>query len=441
MNITSIKLKNYKCFKEADIKFSRITLLTGANSSGKSSLINSILAALQTEGFPFYLSPNGKYVNMGSFEEISFNHNRKATIEITLELLARGFLLPDNSRISIMSKWCENPKSKIPQLEELHYKSSKTEIIIEKKDNKHLFSLTLEKPMYSIGRIQERLKRQRNSIKAESVSIDKNQIKFVRIPAQNVDEIFEKYINFKSDSPFVWELREVRSIFRNFDMNFNFIGSFREAPERTYYQKAKAFTKIDNTGAGYIDQISEWENNEDTRYKELNKTLKAIGLLAKVKIKNLSGGRFELNVKPNEKGVLASITDVGFGISQFLPIVVADLQLADSSILAMSQPEIHLHPKVQASLADYLVRQVKKKKKQYLIETHSEYLINRIRLQIVKGVLSPKDVSIYYLSNEPKGTKIYEIKFTKSGQILHAPEDFFKTYMMDVMDIAMYATT
>ena len=72
MLINKLGLKNFKCFKEVEVDFAKITLLTGENSSGKSSLIYGLLAPFQSEGFPLYLFPNGKYVNMGDSEEISF---------------------------------------------------------------------------------------------------------------------------------------------------------------------------------------------------------------------------------------------------------------------------------------------------------------------------------------------------------------------------------
>ena len=75
MLINSLGLKNFKCFEELDVKFAPITLLTGTNSSGKSSLINAILGVLQTRGYPFYLSLNSDlYVELGSYKEVI--HNR-----------------------------------------------------------------------------------------------------------------------------------------------------------------------------------------------------------------------------------------------------------------------------------------------------------------------------------------------------------------------------
>lgn len=102
------------------------------------------------------------------------------------------------------------------------------------------------------------------------------------------------------------------------------------------------------------------------------------------------------------------------------------------------QPEVHLHPKAQAKFGDYLVGQMKQGKR-YMIESHSEYLMNRLRLAIVKGIIPEDDVKVYHMSQENGKTKIYNVRFTKNGQIKGAPQDFFDTYMIDVMDIAMNA--
>ena len=154
----------------------------------------------------------------------------------------------------------------------------------------------------------------------------------------------------------------------------------------------------------------------------------------------MSGGRFEIRVKVKNKSKWESLPDVGFGISQFLPIIVADLQLSNNSTLIMSQPEIHLHPSVQANLSDYLVKQVKERNKNYIVETHSEYLLNRMRLLIVKGEIQSEDVAVYYFENSIKdGSVAHRIEFTKDGQILNAPKGFFETYMIDTMDIALNA--
>ena len=85
-------------------------------------------------------------------------------------------------------------------------------------------------------------------------------------------------------------------------------------------------------------------------------------------------------------------------------------------------------------------KQVNNTDKQYIVETHSEYLINRMRLLIVKGELKPEDVKLYYMENDGIKTTTYAIELTTDGQIRNAPQGFFDTYEMDVMDIALYAS-
>ena len=437
MPINSISLKNFKCFKELDIELSKITLLTGANSSGKSSLIYGLLAILQTEQFPFYLSPNGKYVNMGSFEEISFKHNRKANIEISGEIRGRTIASFDIIPINFKTIWQEDSQNNLPQLRELKLKTKEFTIEIKKADN-ILFSCKFSSVGF-YGEEKKELLSIENIKKVKNKSFTSNCIEFENAKFDTIDELFKATFFNRKIELFNRLQINTNYFFELFDQNFNFIGSFRDPPDRTYYQKPKSDTKIDLSGKGYIDQILEWEERNPEKLKELVSIMKELELVSEIKSRKMKGGRFEIMVKANQKSVLASLSDVGFGISQFLPVIVADLQLINDSLVAVSQPEIHLHPKVQALFGNYLVKQIKKQKKQYIIETHSEYLINRIRSLIVKGELAKKDLSVYYLENSGNGSKCHKIEFKKNGQILNAPKEFFDTYMIDVMDIALNA--
>jgi predicted ATPase len=161
-------------------------------------------------------------------------------------------------------------------------------------------------------------------------------------------------------------------------------------------------------------------------------------VLYDIEPERIGGGQFKVDVTIHKDGPKALLCDVGFGISQMLPIIVGDIELGKESTLFSAQPEIHLHPNAQANYADYLVGQIAQNKN-YIVETHSEYLLNRIRLAIVKGQLKEEDVRVYYLSQERDATKLCPVVFSKNGQIVGAPSDFFETYMIDVMNIAMEA--
>lgn len=232
---------------------------------------------------------------------------------------------------------------------------------------------------------------------------------------------------------------EISRLFSKFDETANYISSFRLFPERTYYETSKNDLKVGKFGENYEDQIIQWEANKDPKYKELSNILIELGLLSEMKSNRLAGGRFEILVKNKTNGTWSTISDVGFGISQFLPIIVADVQLGKGSTLYIAQPEIHLHPKIQAQFADYIVKRIINDEKLYVIETHSEYLINRLRLAIVEKKISKEDVKTYFIENDGNKASYHELDFLENGQIMNAPNTFFDTYMLDVMNIAINA--
>ncbi len=361
MKIEQLTLENFKCFKsEKTFDFSRLTILTGANSSGKSSIVNAILMVLQSEGFPKSLSTNGDFVNLGDFEDIANSHDESKIISL-------GLKINSNDRIDdISSKWVVDKTNFLPSVKEQN-----TKIINDTPKSR---------------------------VKGRPLSI----------------------FNFG-----------VKSV--------NFIGAFRQQPQRTNLEKNKAEFKIEKDGEGYLDQIVEWEKRGNGKIKQLTKVMKQLELIEEVKTKRLSGGMFEILVKPVSSEKATSLSNVGYGVSQFLPVIIADLQLPDDSTLFVAEPEIHLHPSVQSKFGEYIVNQINTTDKNYVIETHSEYFLNRIRLAIVKGELKKEDVKVYFLENNGDDTDVYDIDFRKNGGIRNAPPSFFETHSMDVMEIALNA--
>ncbi|MDI9882280.1 AAA family ATPase [Flectobacillus longus] len=440
MLVDGLSLKDFKCFEEVDIEFGKITLLTGANSSGKSSLIYALLGIMQSKHFPQFFALNGKLVNMGGFEDVIRKNSNAEHFEIVVTFKGE----------KLSSTWKQNTFNEQPLLVDFIYQDiSFTKHISIEYEERLDVNLTIKRETY--GKIIEMIN-DKNLRSAPS----KWSLRGIGVLIENIE--LEKILN--SDYEIVLEddkIVQIRYSFPNLELlnetifhnvptyedtdfsDFNYIGSFRLPPERTYYSKPNA-SLIGVNGEGYIDQIISWEEHDRELLDNLIYEIKELGLLSHIETNRMKGGRFEVNVKTNKNSSFASLTDVGFGISQFLPIIVADFQLKDDSCLAVSQPEIHLHPKIQATLGDYFARQIKKTEKQYIVETHSEYLINRLRLLIVKGELNPDDVKLYYMENDGDKTTTYKIELTTDGQIKNAPQGFFDTYEMDVMDIALFAS-
>ena len=454
MDLQKVTIENFKCFQsKTEIDFGKLTLLTGANSSGKSSIMYSILGAIQSEEFPFQFSTNGKYVNMGDFNEIVYNHDKEQEIKL-------AYTFVNGTIHNVETIWKENSKNNLPKLLELKVASDYFELFIKYNGKKYIVDfkynpendpqsqlITPEVYKKFITNISDILNSVPSTKSNDNSDEEENRInveKVLNAMTQSQDikglEIDDLSLSQKIEPIKLSQIFDnILKLFNTYDSNLNFISSFRLHPDRGYLETSKTNLKVSNDGKGYLDQIIAWETKEPKKIKELTEILNDLNLLSGIKSKRTEGGKYDILIKTKEKGIFTSLYDVGFGISQFLPIIVADLQLKKSSTLFVAQPEIHLHPSVQSSFGDYLLNQIKKSSKKYIVETHSEYLLNKIRLGIVKGEIDENDVKILFIDNQEREAVTHKIKFNKQGQVLNAPENFFKTYMMDIMEIAINA--
>jgi len=459
MRLKKIYLNDFKCFKNLDIQLGRITILTGANSSGKSSIIQSILGALQSSDFPLSFSTNGKYVNLGDFEDISYMHDTKKIIHLEYLFESGKF------DMEINTSWQFDKARRIPKLLSMTSKAPhyNLEIILKEQGYNLTFQYFESKSpvkesefdsfdmTIKINRLiddfvykdrkekttSKLAKTRANYYKEMEKKFKRNKIK-LNFFIDSIDDL-NSQVNKKGSYALQVILGMIENTFRQFESQFNYISSFRNNPQRIKFEVAKSDLKVGRHGENYEDQIVLWEIKKSKEFDNLCLTMKELKLFEAIQTKRVEGGNYHLKIKTHQPGTYSSISDVGFGISQFLPIIVADLQLDNESTLIVSQPEIHLHPSVQSEFGDYLLKKIKSTKKNYIIETHSEYLLNKLRLLIVKGDLKSSDIKIHYLSNSGNEVKHYDIEFNEKGQILNAPEEFFKTYMTDVMDIALNA--
>ena len=452
IQLKHIKLRNFKCFSnELSLELSRLTLLTGANSTGKSSIMYGVLGALQSPRFPFEFSPNGRYVNMGNFSEMVFGHDKSLPIGISFTLLEDGKI------IDIDTTWKYGEINEQPVLSKYEAHSEDFDfVIIPKEDgvaseyllsidyrpNKNLIhnSQFIESLMSNISRIVELYKLAHHG---EDIT---NDLMAGYQQHTILDNILLKVEgkgiscpnNVQATVAFGIVDDKIRDSIKNFQNKMNFISSYRLPGERTYLEESLENGKIHASGKGFVNQLLHWRESNRQNYESLISAMRSMGVLYDIEPERIGSGQFKLGVTVHKDGPTALLTDVGFGISQLLPVIVGDIELGEDSTLFTAQPEIHLHPNAQANYADYLIRQLDNKKN-YVIETHSEYLLNRIRLAIVKDKLNEDDIRVYYLSQDRDSSRLYNVRFTKSGQIIGAPKDFFETYMIDVMDIAMEA--
>ena len=214
------------------------------------------------------------------------------------------------------------------------------------------------------------------------------------------------------------------------DFIFESFAPIRSKPMRTYDPLIEV---EDPEGSGMPMTLMNMSRRDKKGWEDMRKKLvnfgKASGLFSGIEIKK--HGRsvndpFQLQVKVN--GPKTNIIDVGYGVSQILPILVRIVKARRGIHFLVQQPEVHLHPKGQAELVTLMIDIKDKHENSFIVETHSDAMINRARIEILKKRLKPEDVSLIYLKPVGNKVKVHNIRFDAEANMIDVPgsyRDFF----------------
>jgi len=206
----------------------------------------------------------------------------------------------------------------------------------------------------------------------------------------------------------------------------------RTRPQRTYDPLKVVYDPEGSHVPMLLNRILTDESEEGERLrKALNFFGKTSGLFKKIEAKrkgNKDSDPFQIGVKTT--GPSFNLIDVGYGVSQALPLIVDIVLNPSGSTFLLQQPEVHLHPQAQAGLGSFLAYTAKEQNKTFVIETHSDYLIDRIRMDVRdKKYITPDDVAILYFEKEQGNVKIHELKLDEYGNIIDAPPSYRQFFL------------
>jgi predicted ATPase len=155
--------------------------------------------------------------------------------------------------------------------------------------------------------------------------------------------------------------------------------------------------------------------------------LKELGLIHSFNVNRIaeSSNLYEVKVKRSPQSSEVLITDVGFGVSQILPVLVMCYYVPEGSTILLEQPEIHLHPSVQMGLADVFIDVMKNRHVQIILESHSEHLLNRLQRRLAENSINKNEISLYFCEAGQAGPKLTQLKLNLIGDIENWPKDFF----------------
>ena len=206
----------------------------------------------------------------------------------------------------------------------------------------------------------------------------------------------------------------------------------RSRPRRTY---DPARPVRDPEGENIPMYISTAFFEEKKSWKALKEALESFGrdagLFDEISVRPLgeSGSEpFQMHVRKygrRTKGPTRNLIDVGYGVSQVLPILTELFRDAATPMFLLQQPEVHLHPSAQAALGSLFCR-IASRQQQLVVETHSDHLLDRVRMDVRDGTskLKPEDVSILFFERGDLDVRIHSLRLDGEGNVLGAPPSY-----------------
>jgi len=412
--LTHLKLDNFKIWKTTGpMRLAPVTLLLGTNSSGKSSLIQSLLLIRQTvKGDDPNVDLNlgnpdvGDSVTLGQFKDV----------------LCRRW--STSSRIGIEFRWTPTGAAMDSALFTASYRAGKA-------GSAELQSLRIG--LGSKGFIAERSRPgvywlwfSGESRRTRQQSEFRPQRSFTFSPAA-LELVGERAA----------ELRDVGLGLLEELGRIIYLGPIRRLAQRDYVWNGRLPSGLGDDGARAVDALiasgvaahaakrtGKLPPAEAKLITDTAKWLDAMDLADGLAVQVLGGStRYELIVE--RQGERTNLKDVGVGVSQVLPVIVAALYAAPGHIVIVEEPESHLHPLAEAVLAELFAEVSAERGVQFIVETHSEHLFRRMQTLMARQRVSGNQIVMYFVEREGPGAKLHELLINEFGAITNWPDKFF----------------
>ncbi len=210
------------------------------------------------------------------------------------------------------------------------------------------------------------------------------------------------------------------------------LAPIRTKPRRTYDELSEDYSPEGDHVPRVLARLLSEEPTGTAR--QLQEALRRFGaesgLFKDVGVKKLGKGpESPFQVQVGVGGPRFNLVDVGYGVSQALPLIVQSALRRDNSLLLLQQPEAHLHPRAQAALGTFFAEVVALGRDTLLVETHSDFLIDRVRHEVARGTLTPEQVQILFLDRPRLETTIYPVELDRCGNVSGAPEHYREFFL------------
>ena len=419
-----VTLSDYRCFhSEQQVRLAPLTILVGENSTGKTSFLAMVRALWEVayqDAIPDFKAPP---YDLGSFDEVAHHRGKRGGRTETFDA---GFRATEDSHndqdpICFDVTFARLGSAPVP----VRRRVSRGMVSVEATQTGDMFEVTFETA--------------NGSWRTER-----------RIPLGSGDSLLTPMLVAEHD------LHDIRRECKIADGDMADILSLVHLPHRSAgqpYAGAPVRSKprrtydparpVRDPEGDYVPMY--WADvffRDRQTWNDLKERIeafgKAAGLFDEVSVRSLGAKAsepFRLEVRrfgSRLKGPPRNLIDVGYGVSQVLPVLTELLRPDAAPILLLQQPEVHLHPRAQAALATLLCATADRHRR-LIVETHSDYLIDRVRTEVRDGTagagIQPEDVSILYFERTELDVTIHSMSVDANGNVVGAPDSYGKFFM------------
>ncbi len=443
--LTHLHIRNFKAWKDTGpIRLAPLTVIFGANSAGKSSLGHLLLALQQTARSTdrkraLHLGDSSALIDLGTFADCLHGHDLSKPLNFELgwqlpkaldvhdPLVPSGRYSGDQMFLKV-----EMVAGKLgqPEVQVMNYELKKKEHLVldvmMRRDENRKLALTSERYGFKMA-------------DGRRWPLEEPE-KFYRLSDTTAARF--KNAGFMADFALATE---------SMLDSISYLGPLRNHPQRIYQWSGDTPASVGQMGEYAIAAILAAQSEGRRLNRGPNRPkhgfaefiaawLKDLGVIHDFSVRPVAEGRkeYEVLVKTHAKAPEVKITDVGFGVSQVLPALVQAYYCPPYSTVWMEQPEIHLHPQVQAELADVFISATqsrengKERHVQLIVESHSEHFLNRLQRRVAEGVVAPTDVAVYFCRRSGSVTELEPLRLNVFGEIENWPDNFFGDEMADI---------
>lgn len=451
-------LDNFRSFKNQSFKFSKVNVLIGENSSGKSSILKFFLTLKQSlQSFQnrsaINITLQGDYVDLGNYEEMVYYHDLSNDLTFSFTFNSdfpqfyKSFLY-DNENKNENAKIQNNNITEVFDLLKEHptklsfslskdlkkHDNIKTtisnpklgtiEIVAKSNESKEIENVLSSNPICDIVFIDV----SNNKTVFENIEYEKEAF-FSMIKGYSLIDKFDKKLTIEFFK--IAYLLVTQNFLANFAQKIQFINPINSIPKRFFFRKDPS-SKYINLNLEELVNIFADETLDDLSSEKvisnINEAIRFLGIADEIKL-NKDNKIPVVELKAKVKDLWSNITDVGYGTSLQLPIlfqiILSNNKIGGENIL-IEQPEVHLHPKLQAQFIETILKFGSNNK--YFIETHSEHIVRKLQI-IAKNNLygiKPSDITIHYFKRENEISQVSFHEILSDGRLNpNFPSGFF----------------